>query len=153
MEVVVTGGGGEGQYCFERMQLHPYRLTEEQVVKDGDLAGHYSPRWLISEQGYWTMTGVRYDDNEALIGEDGTVEPMSRGPTFLPLLLLDGKIVSRNDASIQHSLAEEVLPIPAVHWAYNGVAMDIEIVAHGDPGASTAYARYRFTNHRDTEVL
>jgi hypothetical protein len=152
IEVVVTGGTGKGHYCFERLHLHSGRVEADRDAKDGHLAGHYSPRWLIPEQGYWTMTGVRHDDNEALIGEDGTLEPMKRGPSFLPLLILDGAVVSRNEAEISQSLAEGVLPVPGVHWQHAGVTMDIDLIVHGEAGASSAYARYRFTNHRDVDV-
>jgi hypothetical protein len=152
IEIAITGGEGPGGLGIRNLELVAGDPGAAPPAAPGFGGGHYAPRWLIPEQGYWTMAGVPDDDNEALLGEDGTLEPRKRGPSFQPLPIVDGDIVSRRDATIRQSLEGGCLPIPTVHWEHRGVTMDIELVAHGAPGASTAYVRYRFANRRAEPV-
>ncbi len=86
--------------------------------------GRY-PRYLIGEQPYWTIVGADRAEPEALIGEDGNVEPFKGGFSIEPFLVVDGTLVTWADASIAQSLAEGDLPIPSVTWRARGVTMTV----------------------------
>jgi hypothetical protein len=94
------------------------------VVAKGAPRGVY-PRYLIGEQPYWTVLGADSADNEALIGEDGTVEPYKAGFSIEPVLLLGNRVITWADVTTKHSLAEGDLPIPTVIWTAPGVTLDV----------------------------
>ncbi len=83
------------------------------------------PRYLAGEQPYWTVIGADGAENEALVGEDGNVEPFKAGFSIEPFLLIDGRAVTWNDAAPKQSLAEGDLPIPTVTWTAAGVTLDV----------------------------
>ncbi|MCK4947983.1 MAG: discoidin domain-containing protein [Candidatus Aureabacteria bacterium] len=112
----------------------------------------YYPRWLTKEQAYWTIVGVSDDDKEALLCEDGTIEPHKKGFSIMPFLYLDGKLVTREDARVTQSLEKGYLPIPSVEWDYKNVIMDVKLFAYGKPEESIVYARYRIRNNREEEI-
>ncbi|MBN1269420.1 MAG: discoidin domain-containing protein, partial [Kiritimatiellae bacterium] len=103
------------------------------------------PRWLSDEQAYWTIVGTAEDVSEGSICEDGTLEPHKRGFTIMPLLRVGGRLITRNEAEISQTLEKGSLPIPSVHWSWQGVRLDIQLFAHGGE-QSKVYARYRLAN-------
>jgi len=110
------------------------------------------PRWLSREQAFWTIVGVPDDDKESIICEDGTIEHHKRGFTLMPLLYVDGKLISRDEAVVTQSLENNHLPIPSVHWAYGGLDMHIKMFAYGKPAESATYTRYTIHNRRKKNV-
>ncbi|MCK5160720.1 MAG: discoidin domain-containing protein [Candidatus Aureabacteria bacterium] len=112
----------------------------------------YYPRWLSKEQGYWTIVGVADDHNEALFGEDGTIEPHKQGFSIMPFLYLDNKLITREDVAVTQSLENEYLPLPLVKWDYKDITMQIKLFAYGKPGESSAYAWYNIKNDRKETV-
>ncbi|MCK5306444.1 MAG: discoidin domain-containing protein [Candidatus Omnitrophica bacterium] len=120
-------------------------------------AGYY-PRWFSKQQTYWTYVGVEGDENEALLSEDGIIEPHKRGFTLEPFLYLDnprtitttgevrGKLITREDVKITQFLEKNYLPIPSVKWDYEGVSLKVKLFTYGRAGESVAYARYTLTN-------
>jgi hypothetical protein len=84
--------------------------------------GHY-PRYLIGEQPYWTVIGADGADHEALIGEDGNVEPFKGGFSIEPFVEVGGKLVTWADVISRQSVAEGDLPIPTVTWAAEGITL------------------------------
>ena len=109
-------------------------------------------RWLLHEEAYWTGVGVPDDVHEAILGEDGTIEPFKRNFTIAPFLYVDNQFVTRDDAKVSQSLEREYLPIPSVKWAFSGVDMSVQLLADGRSGESIAYARYRIDNRRTNDV-
>ena len=91
------------------------------VAKDSR-RGEY-PRYLIGEQPYWTIAGSDGGENEALVGEDGNVEPFKGGYSIEPFLYLNNVRLTWADVEISHSLAEGDLPIPSVRWKTPGATM------------------------------
>jgi hypothetical protein len=83
------------------------------------------PRYLVGEQPYWTVVGADGGDAEALIGEDGNVEPFKAGFSIEPFLGVDGRVVTWSDAAPRQSLARGDLPIPTVTWKARGVTLEI----------------------------
>jgi hypothetical protein len=83
------------------------------------------PRYLIGEQPYWTVLGADGGEAEALIGEDGNVEPFKAGFSIEPFLLLGDRVITWADAQPKQSLVEGDLPIPTVTWTAPGITLDI----------------------------
>jgi hypothetical protein len=150
LELAITGGG-QGEVSFDEIQLHPLPADDRLNVDPPAPIGLH-PRWLSEEQAYWTLVGVPGDDNEALLCEDGTIEPHKRGFSILPMLMVDGTAVMRNNATITQSLLDDVLPIPSVRWEHDDFFLDIQLFAHGEPGRSVAYAKYSVANRRDSDL-
>ena len=106
----------------------------------GDARRGDYPRYTIGEQSYWTVVGADGANEEALVSEDGSVEPFKAGFSIEPFLSVDGKLLSWADVQIEHSLAEGLLPIPTVTWKAGRVSMDITASVSAD---STLYVRYQ----------
>jgi hypothetical protein len=98
------------------------------------------------------MVGVEEDDNEALFCEDGSIEPMKRGPAILPVVVLNGSLITRNEVSISQELAEGCLPIPSVIWTHDTFTLHMELFAHGEPNRSAAYVQYTLSNRTDEAI-
>lgn len=84
--------------------------------------GRY-PRYLLGEQSYWTVIGSDRGANEALVSEDGAVEPFKGRFSIEPFLVIGGHRITWADAAESRSLAEGDLPIPKVTWKARGVTM------------------------------
>jgi hypothetical protein len=105
------------------------------------------PRYLSSEQSYWTVLGVDRDSAEALINEEGMIE-VGRGQFSIePFLYTDGKLVTWNDASRSVVANSEALPLPQVVWSTKDLDLTIAPFAAGPVDSSVLYARYRITNN------
>ena len=82
------------------------------IVAKAAKRGDY-PRYLMAEQSYWTIVGADGAKNEALIGEDGNVEPFKGGWSVEPFLVrANGKRLTWADVEITQSLAERIPPDP-----------------------------------------
>jgi len=150
IELGVTGRNLSGEVCITQFALRT--LSDEEALQPKTvMANGCLPRWLADQQAYWTMVGVDRDEQEALLCEDGSIEPITRGPVILPVLVLNGKLVTRNEAQVTQSLEQNCLPIPSVSWNCGPLSMDIQLFAHGEPGSSVAYAKYVLTNHGQAE--
>jgi len=110
--------------------------------------GEY-PRYLIGEQPYWTVIGADGADNEALIGEDGNVEPFKSGDSIEPFLIVDGKRLTWADVAITQSLAEGDLPIPSVTWRRGEVSMTMTAAVSS---SSMLQLRYRVRGEAQLEL-
>ncbi|MEP7065588.1 MAG: discoidin domain-containing protein [Gemmatimonadota bacterium] len=108
-------------------------------------AGSY-PKYLSAKQSYWTVIGVDGDDAEALINEQGAIEPHAGGFSLEPFLRVGGRLVTWHDARQTQSLAKGSLPIPSVRWTAGALRLEITAFAAGAPDSSSLYARYRVTN-------
>jgi hypothetical protein len=104
------------------------------------------PKYLSAKQSYWTVVGVEGDDAEALINEQGAIEPHAGGFSLEPFLRMGGKLVTWHDAKQTQSLAHRYLPIPSVTWTAGALRLEVTTFASGAPDSSSLYARYRITN-------
>jgi len=103
------------------------------------------PRSLHRQQSYWTVIGVDGDVNEALINEDGAIEPFKSGFSLEPFLY-DRRLISWDAARVTQSLRSGYAPIPTVAWKTRGIDLTVTAFAGGKSGRSTLYARYRVRN-------
>jgi hypothetical protein len=68
------------------------------------------PRYLLGEQSYWTILGgTNGEEEEALFSEDGAVEAGHARFSVEPFLLLDGKLVSWNDVTVEQREGPQVV--------------------------------------------
>jgi hypothetical protein len=94
------------------------------IIAKSAKRGDY-PRYLLGEQAYWTVVGSDHGANEALVGEDGNVEPFKGGFSIEPFLIIGGDRVTWAGVVQTHALAEGDLPIPSVTWRVGGVTMTL----------------------------
>jgi hypothetical protein len=109
------------------------------VVARNAPRGKY-PRYLLGEQSYWTTIGADGAEPEALVSEDGQVEPFKGGCSIEPFLIVDGKRLTWADVTITHSLLEGDLPIPTVTWTRGDIGLDITAAVSS---SSMLQLRYR----------
>jgi len=110
--------------------------------------GEY-PRYFYGEQSYWTVTGADGGENEALVGEDGNVEPFKGGDSIEPFLVVGGKRLTWADVDITQSLQDGDLPIPSVTWKTKGASMTMTAAVSS---SSMLQLRYRVTGKARLEL-
>jgi len=96
-----------------------------------------------------TVIGADGAENEALIGEDGNVEPFKGGDSIEPFLWVHGKRLTWADVAITQSLADGDLPIPTVTWKAGDVSMDITAAVSS---SSMLQLRYRVRGDAEVEL-
>lgn len=136
-------------YALESLEVQPPEWAQTPneffaIVAKSAPRGEY-PRYLIGEQPYWTVLGADGGEAEALIGEDGNVEPFKSGFSIEPFLLVGGQIVTWAEASPKQSLAEGDLPVPTVTWTAPGLTLDITAAV---TDSSMLLLRYRVRGER-----
>ncbi len=149
MRTISIGGGDVRAVVVEPPAWAPTENDFFAIVARDAPRGRY-PRYLIGEQPYWTIVGADRAEPEALIGEDGNVEPFKGGFSIEPFLIVDGALITWADASIAHSLAEGDLPIPSVTWRARGVTMTITAAVSA---SSMLELRYRIRGAGRTTLL
>ena len=142
--------GGRGGHGIREIVVQPlsYSATPnaffEAIARDAP-RGTY-PRSFSGEQSYWTVAGVDGDTENALVGEDGAVEPARGSFSVEPFLFFNGRLLRWSDVAITHALEEGDLPIPRVLWRKGPLRLTITAFAFGPPGGSSLQARYRIGN-------
>src|SRR5439155_857429 len=111
-------------------------------------AGTY-PKCRDGRQTYWTVVGVGGDDQEALLNEEGMLEVAKGGFSIEPFLYADGALVTWHSVTTDQELQDGYLPIPSVTWRHERLTLTVTAFAGGEPGASTAWVRYRIANRSD----
>jgi len=119
---------GQG-YAIEFVDVQPPEWAQTPneffaLVAKSAPRGDY-PRYLAGEQPYWTVLGADGAEEEALIGEDGNVEPYKAGFSIEPFLRVGDKVITWSDAAPRQSLAEGDLPIPTVTWTAGEIKLEI----------------------------
>ena len=151
VRVILKSAEGNGGYGIRDISVRPV----DWAASENDLffamareapRGSY-PRYLSSEQSYWTVIGVDRDSAEALINEEGMIE-VGRGQFSIePFLYIDGKLVTWNDVKTSVASNAEALPLPQVVWSTKDLDLTISAFAAGPVDSSVLYARYRVTNN------
>jgi len=109
-----------------------------------DLPRGAFPRPWPGEQGYWTIAARDGDGLQALLSEDGAIEPWAGGPSIEPFLRVDGKLWTWADVETEPSLAEGDLPIPSLRW--RGAPVELVVTALADGPPPQLRARYVVRN-------
>ncbi len=109
-------------------------------------AGTY-PRGIVGEQPYWTAIGADRDRAEALVDEDGRVEPWKQGPSLEAFLRVGDKLRTWRDGTHAQRLVDGDLPMPIVEWTTpEGLVLTTTAFVAGDSGAAHLRVRYRLEN-------
>ena len=104
------------------------------------------PQYLLGRQSYWTPIGTGNGDGQALINEQGMIEIGKGSCSIEPFLFLNGKFITWANASIQHRLDRDALPIPSVIWHANDFIFSVTVCAATIKGVSVLLIRYRLIN-------
>jgi hypothetical protein len=154
LRIVLKSPESKAGYGIRDISVKPFdwALSENDfffaLAKDAP-RGSY-PRYLSSEQSYWTVVGVDRDSAEALINEEGMIE-VGRGQFSIePFLYTDGKLLTWNDVNTSVASNAEALPLPQVVWSTKDLDLTISAFAAGPVDSSVLYARYRITNNSRT---
>lgn len=115
-------------------------------VAQGSARGAW-PRSLTGQQSYWTVVGLPHDERDALVSEDGAVEPELGGYSVEPMLVEGGRPRTWADGQTSHSLDGGWRPIPTVSREHDDLAIVTTVFATGRPGRSVIWIRYRVVNH------
>jgi hypothetical protein len=104
--------------------------------------GTYARSWS-GEPLYWTAVGAPSGDHEALLSEDGALEPTKGEYSIEPFVWVDGERIAARDAQRAQLLEEGELPIPSVAWSHPRARLRVRVFATDD---DVAYASYRVEN-------
>jgi len=105
--------------------------------------GSYARSWS-GEPLYWTVVGAPDGESEALLSEDGALEPFRGGFSLEPFLFVDGARITARDTVRRRSLDRGDLPIPSVVWEHERARLRIRAFATGR--APFVLASYRVEN-------
>ncbi len=112
----------------------------------------YYPQWTGGRQAYWTIVGTNGGEAEATICEDGMIQIYNRGPSLMPFIYLENKLLASPDFAITQSLKDGYLPIPRVNWENEELTFSQEIFAARRNGNSYACLRYILKNKSNREL-
>jgi hypothetical protein len=120
-------------------------LAEEPAARNAWLletarerAGSYPRSWR-GEALYWTVVGAADGEHEALLSDEGALEPRAGGFSLEPFLFVDGKRITARDARRSQSLEESDLPIPSVTWEHPRARLRVRAFAADDEAAFVSY--------------
>lgn len=103
------------------------------------------PRGFSGEQAYWTVLGVPGGAEQALMSEDGAMEPVKAGPSVEPFVEVDGQLHGWADVQLAQSLHRGYMPIPQVAWTHPRFRLETTAFADDEGGLQTQ-VRYRLHN-------
>jgi hypothetical protein len=140
-------GGGVREVVVEPPSWAPTENDFVSIVAKHARRGAY-PRYFAGEQSYWTVVGADGAENEALVGEDGNVEPFKGGDSIEPSLVAHRKRLTWADVTITHALADGDLPIPCVTWRRGNVTMTLTAAV-----SSTSMLQLRYRIEGDAALV
>lgn len=102
------------------------------------------PRAFLGEQSYWTILGDDPGDDEALIDEDGRIEPWKGGPSIEPFLVAPGDSTWTwsNADTRGAALESEDMPLVSVTREWRGGSLTQHAFVYGADSSACLYARY-----------
>ncbi|MFA5339794.1 MAG: discoidin domain-containing protein [Candidatus Omnitrophota bacterium] len=107
----------------------------------------YYPVWIGGRQAYWTAIGVEGDKAESCFCEDGQLQLYNWGPSLMPFIYLDKKLLTRDDFRISQSLEKNYLPMPTVTWENDDLVFSQRSFGYGKPEESFTCVRYTLKNN------
>lgn len=133
--------------ALAELELLPARLGEDRnglVARLAELSprGDY-PRAFLGETAFWTVAGEDGGRDEALLNEDGALEPWRGAFSLEPFVEIDGRLVSWAESQSRPYLPGGFLPMPAVEIVYDkGPVLVVETASMADG----LLVRYRVRN-------
>ncbi|MBJ7423839.1 MAG: discoidin domain-containing protein [Akkermansiaceae bacterium] len=83
------------------------------------------PRYWLREQSYWTPIGTPEGRRRGLINEEGMVEVDEAKFSLEPFLIVENKLITWADVSIDLSLSANGAPFPVVTWKSGDITLRI----------------------------
>lgn len=108
------------------------------------------PRAFAGQRPAWTVVGVDGAPEEALLSEDGALEPGLGAFSLEPFLRVGDRLVTWRDVEHDAWLERGSLPVPSVRWNLVGFTLTVTAFAIGPDTASSVVTRYRLANTADT---
>ncbi|WP_250063446.1 discoidin domain-containing protein [Stenotrophomonas mori] len=142
--------GPSWRYGIRDISLKPLAFAEtpNAFVRSvgADLPRGALPRGFSGEQPYWTLMGLDGGREQALMGEDGSLEATRAGFSIEPFVVLDGKVLGWADVAASQQLLEGYLPVPSVEWTHPAFGLQVTGFVQGRPDQAQLVARYRLHN-------
>lgn len=129
---------------FSPVERFPNANTYFEALASDARRGSYP--LYYAELTPWTVIGLPWHDNEALVSATGAIEPVKSGYSLEPFIVRDGVVYSWADAELDQSLADRSLPIPSVQWQLDGINLHITALATEYLGSDQVLARYQVRN-------
>lgn len=104
------------------------------------------PRYFSGKRADWTIVGIDGAMEEALLNEDGAVEPGSGSFSVEPFVSVDGEFVNWSNVVATSSLELDRLPMPSVEWRTGALSLTVTAFAVGSDSGSSVAVRYRLRN-------
>jgi hypothetical protein len=111
-----------------------------------DAAPGVYPRGIVGEQPYWTAIGADGDAVEALVDEDGRIEPWKQGPSLEPFVRVGNRLRTWRDGTHAASLVDGDLPMPIVTWTVDSLRLTTTTFVAGDSGEAGLLVLYQLVN-------
>ncbi len=107
------------------------------------------PECYSGERIFWTVSGLPGTQNEALLDELGSFEPVKAGPRLQPAIIVGGELHGGWDADTRsQSLLDGWMPIPSASWTHGDLQLTAVLIPNHNGSFST---QYMLTNHGSTE--
>ncbi len=134
----------------ESLTLNDFLEYVARNSKPGNLPAYFSGR-----ASYWTISGVNGDVKEALISEDGTVEPEKASFSIEPMILTGNRLYNHSNVTPEQSLGfpgleADSLFIPSVTWRFSDIEFVTGVSSYGPANTSSClYTGYSLMNRSD----
>jgi hypothetical protein len=104
-------------------------------------AGNF-PRYFGEQASYWTVTGVNNDVKEALINEDGMVEPEKGRFSVEPMIKIGDSLYNWTNVISQQTMGSfeykrEFSFVPSVSWKCNNLNFITSVKARGEANVNS----------------
>jgi len=107
------------------------------------------PECFSGKRIFWTVSGLPGTENEALLDELGSFEPVKGGPRLQPAIIVGGELHGGWDAdSRSQSLLDGWMPIPTATWTHGELHLTAVLIPNGN---GSFCAQYLLTNNGSTE--
>ena len=113
----------------------------------------YYPKWVGGYQAYWTVVGVEGDKAESCLCEDGMLQMYNWGPSLMPFIYLDGKLLASDDFRVLQYLEKDYLPMPIVTWENDDLVLSQNVFGYGKAGESLTCVRYTLLNKSGRRLM
>ncbi len=149
---------GDGPaYGIREIAVLPFEVSESPGALYAAMAREARrglfPRAIRGEQVSWTVAGVDGGGDDALLSEDGEMEPGTGSFSVEPFVRVAGRLVTWADVVSEASLMDGSLPIPTVTWTAPEISLQVTAVADGSPGSPRLLARYRLRNRTGRKLV
>ncbi len=146
----------EQGYGIRALTVEPFEFSAspnlffEAIAHDAPIGTF--PKYFSGRQTYWTIIGVRNDEKEALINEEGMLEVEKSAFSIEPFVYTDGALITWDAVQTTQELEDGYLPIPSVTWQAARFTLKITAFAAGRSSESTLHVRYRIENRTDAHL-